>query len=66
MPTPETARKNPIFKTMNYIQLYHGNAELLAESLEIVQRTASAILTAIQPPASAAGPETEPVEAEVA
>ena len=33
----------------DYIQLYHGNAELLAESLEIVQRTASAILTAIQP-----------------
>jgi len=33
----------------DYIQLYHGNAELLAESLEIVQRTASVILTAIQP-----------------
>jgi hypothetical protein len=33
----------------DYIQLYHGNAELLAESLEIVQRTASVILAAIQP-----------------
>lgn len=33
----------------DYIQLYHGNAELLSESLEIVQRTASVILTAIQP-----------------
>jgi len=37
----------------DYIQLYHGNAELLAESLEIVQRTASVILTAIQPEESA-------------
>ena len=33
----------------DYIQLYHGNAELLAESLEIVQRTASVILAAIEP-----------------
>jgi hypothetical protein len=37
----------------DYIQLYHGNAELLAESLEIVQRTASVILTAIQAEESA-------------
>jgi len=36
----------------DYIQLYHGNAELLAESLEIVQRTASVILAAIQPEAT--------------
>jgi len=50
----------------DYIQLYHGNAELLAESLEIVQRTASAILTAIEPPASAAVAQTEQAEAEVA
>lgn len=33
----------------DYIQLYHGNAELLTESLEMVQRTASVILAAIQP-----------------
>jgi antirestriction protein ArdC len=33
----------------DYIQLYHGNAELLTESLEIVQRTASVILAAIRP-----------------
>jgi hypothetical protein len=32
-----------------YIQLYHGDAELLIESLEIIQRTASLILSAIQP-----------------
>lgn len=31
-----------------YIQLYHGNAELLMESLEMVQQTASVILSAIQ------------------
>ncbi len=31
-----------------YIQLYHGNAELLLESLEVVQQTASVILAAIQ------------------
>jgi hypothetical protein len=33
-----------------YIQLYQGDAELLIESLEIVQQTASLILSAIQPP----------------
>jgi hypothetical protein len=32
----------------DYIQLYHGNASLLAESLEVVQRTASAILRALE------------------
>lgn len=33
----------------DYIALYHGNAELLAESLEIVQKTSAAILRAIRP-----------------
>jgi hypothetical protein len=33
----------------DYIQLYHGNAELLRESLEVVQRTAAIILGAIAP-----------------
>ncbi len=32
----------------DYIQLYHGNASLLAESLEVVQRTASTILRALE------------------
>jgi hypothetical protein len=32
-----------------YIQLYQGDAELLIESLKIVQQTASLILSAIQP-----------------
>jgi hypothetical protein len=31
----------------DYIQLYHGNAKLLEESLEAVQRTSAAILGAI-------------------
>jgi len=32
----------------DYIQLYHGNASLLAESLEVIQQTSSAILKAIR------------------
>ncbi len=32
----------------NYIQLYHGNAELLMESLEVVQQTSAVILAAIK------------------
>ena len=31
----------------DYIQLYHGNASLLAESLEVIQKTASVILAAL-------------------
>src|SRR5665213_4561196 len=34
----------------DYIQLYKGNASLLAESLEVIQRTASVILAALEPP----------------
>lgn len=33
----------------DYIQLYHGNASLLAESLEVIQQTASIILAALEP-----------------
>ena len=33
----------------DYIQLYHGDANLLKESLEVVQRTSSVILGAISP-----------------
>ena len=33
----------------DYIQLYHGDAKLLQESLEVVQRTAAQILGAISP-----------------
>jgi hypothetical protein len=34
----------------DYIHLYHGNASLLAESLEVIQQTASVILAALDPP----------------
>ena len=34
----------------DYISLYHGNASLLAESLEVIQQTASVILAALEPP----------------
>ena len=33
----------------DYIQLYQGNASLLAESLEVIQQTASVILSALEP-----------------
>lgn len=33
----------------DYIQLYHGNASLLEESLEVIQQTASVILAALEP-----------------
>jgi hypothetical protein len=34
----------------DYIQLYQGNASLLAESLEVIQKTANLILSALEPP----------------
>ena len=34
----------------DYIQLYKGNASMLAESLEVIQQTASVILAALEPP----------------
>ncbi len=37
----------------DYIQLYHGNAALLTESLEVIQRTAAVILSAIERTATA-------------
>jgi hypothetical protein len=48
----------------DYIQLYHGNASLLAESLEVIQQTASVILAALEPPV--AGTVTNEELAEVA
>jgi hypothetical protein len=52
----------------DYIHLYHGNASLLAESLEVIQQTASVILGALEPPIedSAAEPQTIEADAEVA
>ena len=34
----------------DYIHLYHGNAALLTESLEVIQKTSAVILSALQPP----------------
>jgi hypothetical protein len=49
----------------DYIHLYHGNASLLAESLEVIQQTAAVILAALEPPV--ADEEDEPVtDAELA
>jgi hypothetical protein len=36
----------------DYIHLYHGNAALLAESLEVIQKTAAVILSALETPAA--------------
>ena len=46
----------------DYIHLYHGKAALLAESLEVVQKTAAVILGALETPAQEAivEPEREP------
>jgi hypothetical protein len=52
----------------DYINLYHGNASLLAESLEVVQQTANIILAALEPPAedSVAVPQTTEADAALA
>lgn len=46
----------------DYIQLYHGNASLLAESLEVIQQTAALILAALEPPIEDDVTNEEPVE----
>jgi hypothetical protein len=43
----------------DYIHLYHGNASLLAESLEVVQQTAAAILAALEPSRTETMPDAE-------
>ena len=57
----------------DYIQMYAGNAELLAESLEVIQRTSAVILDAItgESPAtqnapSVSSPEVQDAIAKVA
>jgi len=42
----------------DYIQLYQGNASLLAESLEVIQQTASVILAALELPVEAEDSES--------
>ena len=43
----------------DYIHLYHGNASLLAESLEVVQQTSAVILAALEPSAAVTMPDAE-------
>jgi hypothetical protein len=43
----------------DYIHLYHGNASLLAESLEVIQRTSAVIFAALQPSAVETMPDAE-------
>jgi hypothetical protein len=43
----------------DYIHLYHGNASLLAESLEVVQQAAAVILAALEPSAVETMPDAE-------
>jgi antirestriction protein ArdC len=44
----------------DYIHLYHGNASLLAESLEVIQKTSAAILTALEAPGQEGKTEAAP------
>ena len=41
----------------DYIALYHGNAALLAESLEVIQKTSAVILSALETHAAESEPE---------
>jgi N-terminal domain of anti-restriction factor ArdC len=43
----------------DYIHLYHGNASLLAESLEVIQQTSAVILAALQPSRTETMPDAE-------
>jgi hypothetical protein len=43
----------------DYIALYHGNASLLAESLEVIQQTSAVILAALQSSATETMPDAE-------
>jgi hypothetical protein len=44
----------------DYIHLYHGNAALLTESLEVIQRTSALILSALETPRAEDSQEAEP------
>jgi antirestriction protein ArdC len=46
-------------ESADYIQLYKGNASLLAESLEVIQQTAGVILAALEPPLAENGTSRE-------
>jgi hypothetical protein len=44
----------------DYIHLYHGNAALLTESLEVIQKTSAVILSAVERTATETADESEP------
>jgi hypothetical protein len=44
----------------DYIHLYHGSVSLLAESLEVIQRTCAVILSALETPGAGTATEPEP------
>jgi hypothetical protein len=44
----------------DYIHLYHGNAALLTESLEVIQKTSAVILSALESPTAESAEEPEP------
>ncbi len=44
----------------DYIHLYHGNASLLIESLEVIQKTCAVILSVLETPMSYPATEVEP------
>ena len=44
----------------DYIHLYHGNAALLTESLEVIQKTSAVILSALENPIETTDTEAEP------
>lgn len=46
----------------DYIHLYHGNASLLAESLEVIQQASAVILAALEPPIGEHSQETSTTE----
>ena len=45
------------YASSDYIQMYAGNAALLAESLEVIQRTSAVILDAIRPEETTEAPQ---------
>jgi hypothetical protein len=47
----------------DYIHLYHGNAALLTESLEVIQKTSAVILSALESPVTDDAAESTESEA---
>ncbi len=64
----QTIGLDPGRASADYIHLYHGNAALLAESLEVIQKTSALILSAIETEQVTAEPDgaTDAALAEVA